>query len=207
MRLLDLFCGAGGAAMGYHCADFEVVGVDNRPQAHYPFEFYQADALEYLAEHGHEFDVIHASPPCQRYCRLTPKERRESHPDLLPVIADMLRAFDKPYVIENIPDARHLLQSPFMLCGTMFGLPIWRHRFFESNCMGLVMFPPCNHSSVPILVSGTTRRKGIKRQDAPAAVRRSAMGTEWMTTTEMDEAIPPAYAEFIGRMLMGVLNG
>lgn len=204
-RLLDLFCGAGGASVGYHRAGFGVVGVDNRPQPHYPFEFHRGDALEYLAEHGHEYDVIHASPPCQRYCRLTPIERRAGHPDLLPVVTDILRRSGKRYVIENVPDARHLLREPFMLCGTMFGLPIWRHRMFEANCVGLVMLPPCNHSGVPILVSGTTRRKGVKRQDAPAAVRRSAMGTEWMTTTEMDEAIPPAYTTWVGLQIRHML--
>uniref|UniRef100_A0A6M3J9M9 Putative methyltransferase n=1 Tax=viral metagenome TaxID=1070528 RepID=A0A6M3J9M9_9ZZZZ len=205
-KLLDLFSGAGGAGMGYHRAGFDVVGVDNRPQRHYPFEFHQADALEYLAEHGREFDVVHASPPCQRYCRLTPPSRRDMHPDLLPAVAEILRGLGKPYIIENIPDAKTLLREPFMLCGTMFGLPIWRHRFFEGNCLGMVMLPPCNHSGIPILVSGTTRRKGYARRDTTVALRRAAMGIEWMTTEELDQAIPLAYTEWIGRQILQMGN-
>lgn len=205
--MLDLFSGAGGAAMGYSRAGFEVVGVDNRPQKHFPFEFHQADALEYLAEHGHEFDVIHASPPCQRYCRLTPKARRDSHPDLLPVVADVLRHSGYRYVIENVPDARHLLYEPFMLCGSMFGLPIWRHRFFESNCLAMALLPSCNHSIRPMLISGTsTRHDANYRKEPTAAEKRLAMGTEWMTIKEMDEAIPPAYTEWIGRQIHAALE-
>src|SRR3990167_9378197 len=102
-RLLDLFCGAGGAGMGYHRACFEVVGVDNRPMPRYPFEFHQADALEYLVAHGHEFDVIHASPPCQRYSVMTKgmwKDRLEHHPDLIAPTRVLLIRSGKPYVIE-----------------------------------------------------------------------------------------------------------
>ena len=105
MKLLDLFSGAGGAAMGYHRAGFEVVGVDHKPQKNFPFEFIQADALEYCAEHGHEYDVIHASPPCQSYSRLRHlpflKERRERHPKLIDPLRDFLIEIGKPYVIEN----------------------------------------------------------------------------------------------------------
>ena len=90
-RLLDLFCGAGGAAVGYHRAGFDVVGVDIKPQPRYPFEFVQADALEYVAEHGHEFDAIHASPPCQLYT-VANNIHGKNHPDLLPSTRERLIA-------------------------------------------------------------------------------------------------------------------
>lgn len=202
MRLLDLFCGAGGAAMGYHRAGFEVVGVDIKPQKHYPFEFHQADALEYCAEHGREFDAIHASPPCQRYSVSTPPSRKSGHPDLIGATREALEACGRTYAIENVTGARMLLRNPIVLCGTMFGLPIWRHRWFEVVPAATNLLPPCRHDGVPVLITGTTRRKGYKRADPPIAVRRWAMGIDWMVTAELDEAIPPAYTEWIGRQLM-----
>ncbi len=133
MRLLDLFCGAGGAAMGYSRAGFtEIVGVDNQPQKNYPFEFVQADALEYLVEHGHEFDAIHASPPCQGYSimRNLPWLRHKEYPLLIDPVRELLEVTGRPWVIENVMGA-HLAAG--WLCGTMFGLPFYRHRAFESN--------------------------------------------------------------------------
>ncbi len=131
--LLDLFCGGGGAAMGYSRAGFtEIVGVDNQPQKNYPFEFVQADALEYLTEHGHEFDAIHASPPCQGYSimRNLPWLRDKEYPLLIDPVRELLEATGKPWVIENVMGA-HLPAG--WLCGTMFGLPFYRHRAFETN--------------------------------------------------------------------------
>ena len=101
-RLLDLFSGAGGAAMGYHRAGFDVVGVDKEPMKRYPFEFHQGDALEYLAEHGHEFDAIHASPPCQAYCSLKSMPNAKKHPELVEPTRALLKASGKPWVIENV---------------------------------------------------------------------------------------------------------
>jgi site-specific DNA-cytosine methylase len=128
-RLLDLFCGAGGAGMGYHRAGFEVVGVDIAPQPHYPFEFHQGDALEYLAAHGHEFDAIHASPPCQRYSsiqRIT--KNKHKWPDLVDPVRQLLIKSGKPYVIENVQGAP--LRVDAFMCGSMFGLGMIRHRIF-----------------------------------------------------------------------------
>jgi DNA (cytosine-5)-methyltransferase 1 len=130
VRLLDLFCGAGGAAMGYHRAGFdEIVGVDNRPQPRYPFTFVLDDALEYVAAHGREFDAIHASPPCQGYSimRNLPWLRHKEYPLLIQPTADALNAIGLPWIIENVMGAK--LASGW-LCGTMFGLPFFRHRFF-----------------------------------------------------------------------------
>lgn len=138
-RLLDLYCCQGGAAKGYHDAGFEVVGVDLNPQPRYPYEFHQADALEYLAEHGHEFDAWHASPPCRDHTALTSRAGFEGSGHLL---ADTRAAFQahparRPWVIENVPGAP--MRVDLMLCGGMFGLRTYRHRWFE---LSDPMFPP-----------------------------------------------------------------
>lgn len=187
--------------MGYHRAGFEVTGVDIRPQPRYPFTFHHADALEFVAAHGREYDVIHASPPCQAYSFCTPAPYKPRHPDLIAVVRKSLQATDRPFVIENVAGARRLLNTPILLCGSMFGLRVWRHRYFESLIdLGLTF--SCNHSQIPVLVTGTTRRKGYKRVDPPISERRQAMGIDWMTTAELDQAIPPAYTEFIGREVL-----
>src|SRR5581483_2394046 len=152
-RLLDLFCGAGGAAMGYHRAGFDVVGVDIRPQPNYPFEFIRDDALEYLhwlvAGSGgpcwlEDFAAIHASPPCQHYANVTRwRVAQSEHPDLIAPTRGPLQATGLPWVIENVRTRE--LRADFMLCGTALGLPVRRHRYFETNWSGLVMSTPCQH--------------------------------------------------------------
>jgi DNA (cytosine-5)-methyltransferase 1 len=141
MRLLDLFCGAGGAAMGYYRAGYtEIVGVDIHPQKRYPFTFVQGDALEYLAAHGHEFDLIHASPPCQAYSRARMLQGND-HPDLVGPTRELLIASGKPYIIENVVGAP--LINPIRLTGTMFGLLTVRPRLFESNLpIPMLLEPP-----------------------------------------------------------------
>ena len=208
-RILDLFSGAGGAAMGYYRAGFDVVGVDIAPMPHYPFEFHQADALEYCAEHGREFDAIHASPPCQRYSESTSERCRKNHPDLIGPTRNALLATGRPFVIENVEGAIGELINPIKLCGTQFGLPIWRHRLFECPAIKFFLVPPCKHIGRPILITGmgsTPRKdKGNLRYKSPIAEKRVAIGIDWMTTHEITEAIPPAYTEFIGKYLLEVL--
>ena len=211
--------------MGYHRAGFEVVGVDIKPQPRYPFEFHQADALEYVAEHGHEFDAIHASPPCQSYSEATPMAHRGNHPDLIAPTRELLRATDKPYVIENVENARHLLINPLKLCGSMFGLHLWRHRWFEIQPEPFFLLPACVHKSgwvdavidgqhrrvqVPILATGgadsiTAARKN-HRPRQPVKEVRWGMGIDWMVQQELTEAIPPAYTEYIGEYLMAAVR-
>lgn len=191
-RLLDLFCGAGGAAMGYYRAGFEVVGVDIKPQPHYPFEFHQGDALEYCSEHGREFDVIHASPPCQHYSRATAwRGNRDNHPDLIGVTLSLLKEIDKLWIIENVPDAP--IEPHFLLCGSMFGLNIRRHRYFMTSYNAFTLLPPCNHVNLMSFEHKFERAYG------------DAMGCDWMNRDEHRQAIPPAYTEFIGKQLMRVL--
>lgn len=137
-KLLDLFCKAGGAGMGYARAGFDVVGVDIEKQKRYPFDFVQADALEYALSHGWQYDAIHASPPCQTHSNITPDKSK--HLDLIPQTRFVLEALGLPYVIENVYGAKKALRNPVMLCGADFGLKVYRHRLFESNVMLLV--PP-----------------------------------------------------------------
>lgn len=188
-RLLDLFCGAGGCSVGYHRAGFDVIGVDMNPQPNYPFEFVQGDALAYLEAHGGDFDAVHASPPCQAYSVATvARGDQSSHPDLVGVTRDTLIATGKPYVIENVVGA------PIwgvMLCGTMFGLPVRRHRVFETSFPMMAPGGSCRHrkTDMPFM---------HKRERAYA----DAMGCQWMTKMEGRQAIPPAYTEYIGRRMM-----
>lgn len=216
-KLLDLFCKAGGCTKGYQCAGFYVVGVDIDPQPRYcGDEFVQADALEYVAKHGHEFDAIHASPPCQAYS-VTKFLSSRNHPELVPQTRKALQLTGRPWVIENVPGAP--LLNPLMLCGTMFGLDVIRHRLFE--CDPPIYFAPamCAH----VGKTGTTRRMremGITRCPSQADgfrfvsvagkgylvnEARRAMGIDWMIQSELSQAIPPAYTEYIGRNLMEVL--
>lgn len=209
-RLLDLFSCAGGAAMGYHRAGFEVVGVDIEPQPRYPFEHYVADALTFLAEHGHEFDAVHASPPCQTFTAYKRKGHGvgEGYLNLIPQTREALRFLGRPYVIENVPGAP--LVDPMTLCGSSFGLDVRRHRLFESNVV--TMAPPCDHSwQTPRFPQATNRANlrstvevGVWR--IPLDVQRRAMGIDWMELHELSEAIPPAYTEWIGHQLLDVLQ-
>lgn len=217
-RLLDTFCKAGGCAVGYHRAGFEVVGVDIEPQKRFPFEFHQAGALDFIREHGHEFDVIHASPPCQRYSEATPMQYRTKHPDLIRPTREALRATHKPYVIENVENARRELINPIKLCGTMFGLSIWRHRYFEIWPFWFLT-PTCKHNRRPITVhSGSNTRKtwepvrctggarqGVRPRESVEVVRW-AMEIPWMVQSELTQAIPPAYTEWLGRQLREMLG-
>ena len=131
-KLLDLFCGAGGAAMGYYRAGFEVVGVDIKPQPHYPFEFHSGDALTYPLE---GFDAYHASPPCQfaSLASVVHRNNGKQYPNLIEVIRFRLVFTGKPLVIENVPPAAGFMIEPITLCGVMFGLGVFRHRCFETN--------------------------------------------------------------------------
>ncbi|RWN47164.1 MAG: DNA cytosine methyltransferase [Mesorhizobium sp.] len=218
MKAIDLFCCAGGAAMGLHRAGFEVVGVDVRPQPRYPFEFHQADALTYPLE---GFDFIWASPPCQAHSSISRVSgRQEHHVDRIEETA-RLEASGLPWVMENVVGAP--LRDPFMLCGTMFGLQtscgaeLRRHRIFEANWF-IGLQPQCQHGQSvvgvygghahdrkrkTITVTGSTPQQNVVRNRSrltfPIGEAKLAMGIDWMTMAELSQAIPPAYSEFIGR--------
>lgn len=212
LRCADLFCGAGGAAMGLHQAGFEVIGFDIKPQPHYPFEFNLKDALQVDLS---RFDCVWASPPCQLYTRMNQgliqaQGRAKDHPDLIASVREKLIASRLPYIIENVPGAP--LINPIMLCGSAFNLNVQRHRLFESNVFMLEQ--PCQHGiwekdkpalhrlsknqkSRVVGVYGNGRGKG----DTVSAWK-NAMGIDWMTLEELKLAIPPAYSLYLGRQLI-----
>lgn len=202
--LLDLFCGAGGAAVGYHRAGFRVVGVDNRPQPNYPFRFIQADALTF----DFDFDpqVIHASPPRQQFTRL--KHVREAQGrttkalDLVNDTRERLESLGIPWVMENVPGAP--LQDPVQVCGSWFGLGVRRHRLFESPWVPYGT--GCRHAEQgqPVGVWGRAGDHipagGTTAGDVAAG--KAAMGVDWpMTWSELKEAIPPCYTHHVGLQL------
>ena len=205
VRILDLFCGAGGAGEGYRRIGFDVTGVDIKPQPRNPHRFVEADALEYLQEHGHKYDAIHASPPCQRYSSLTALTSTKDHPDLIGPVRDMLITLGKPWVIENVKGAP--LRNATMLCGTMFGLAVARHRYFETN-FSLPRTSACNHKDKQLytVLTKSCRRIGDMRGPSSHAIGKKAMGIDWMTQSELGEAIPPAYTAWIGQTLWNVCN-
>lgn len=196
--------------MGYSRAGFDVVGVDIAPQPNYPFEFHQGDALEYIAKHGHEFDAVHLSPPCQSF---TAYRRRgggvgDGYLNLVPEARAAAIAFGGPYVIENVAGAP--LIDPVQLCGSSFGLDVRRHRIFESNVPLLV--PPCDHSWQKPRYKSSTGRSNLRKTvevgvwRIPLAVQQEAMGIDWTTLRELSEAIPPAYTEFLGGQMIAHLE-
>lgn len=207
MRILDLFCCEGGAATGYHQAGFEVVGVDIVHRPNYPFDLVVADALEYGYAHGHEFDAIHASPPCQAYSKAQ-RLRDNQHPDLVGPTREMLETLGKPWVIENVPGAP--LRDPVELCGAMFGLRTYRHRLFETG--GFELVPPPH----PVHVARTTKMgRPLKEGEfmhvvgnfSGVATARDIMGMPWASREGLAEAIPPAYTRYIGGVLDKQLRG
>ena len=213
--LLDLFCGAGGAATGYHRAGFQVIGVDIRYQAHYSFEFYRGEWEKFgkLLLAQYRFDAIHASPPCQRYSDLAKRNgNANDHPDFIDAVREMLRATQLPYVIENVEGAP--LWDPIVLCGSMFGLRVIRHRLFESN----VPLSTPAHPQHKLVYTRDKRKAHYGKLDemtspvmvngggnCSIAAARDAMGIDWMTKAELNEAIPPAYTEFIGKQLRAAI--
>jgi DNA (cytosine-5)-methyltransferase 1 len=223
-RLLDLFCGAGGSAVGYYRAGFDVTGVDIEPQPHYPFAFIQADALEHCAAYGHRFDAIHASPPCQAFTQMSAKWRgkgglADSHPDLLTPTRAMLARFSQPWVIENVPGAKRHMRATMVLHGGMFGLGVHRPRLFESN---VLLFAPYGRRTVgPIGVyghcpdgrtlwryrnNGNMKGKSLIRCARSLEEAQRVMGIDWMDWHEITQAVPPAYTEWIGRHLIAMLE-
>lgn len=201
LRALDLFCGAGGATKGLQMAGFHVTGVDIKPQPRYcGDEFFQADAMEFPID---GYDFIWASPPCQAWSESTPIEARKNHVRLIAPIRIRLEAIGVPYCIENVDCARAELRASLMLCGTMFGMNVWRHRWFEFRPHLHFMTPGCRHLGHPVVVSGSAHGRG----EATVPEMIEALEVPWMKIrAEARQAIPPAYSEFIGRQAIAFIE-
>jgi DNA (cytosine-5)-methyltransferase 1 len=218
-RLLDLYCCRGGGAKGYVAAGWEVVGVDIDTQPLYPYEFHQADALEVLPTlvgggtwQGYtleDFDAIHASPPCQAFTVYGNNRAhvRDDHPNLIPATRDLLKQARLPYVIENVPGAKAELRSPAQICGTGLGVRVRRHRLFEANWP--LVGVPCDHGRFTdrIFPGSSNRPNGrtvmnVGEYRVPLETQREVMQMPWSDLHGISQAIPPAYAEHIGRQLI-----
>lgn len=198
--------------MGLHRAGFDVEGWDIKPQKNYPFKFHLGDALEADLT---GFDFVWASPPCQAYTIAGHNQRRDGkyYPDLLAETREKLEASGNLYIIENVPGAP--MRCDVMLCGSMFGLNLVRHRIFETNFPGLILVPKCQHPDMPVTVCGSgtptwarlaLRAKGRASGQFTSAEKRAAMGIEWTNRAELSQAIPPAYSEFLGRQIITRIN-
>ena len=207
-RLLDAFCCQGGTSMGYHLAGFDVTGVDIAPQPRYPFTFIQAEAVAFIREHGAEFDFIHASPPCQHDSDCQ-RIQGNTHPDLIAPTRAALEATGRPWVIENVRGAVPKLGRPVMLCGPMFGVETYRHRYFEAG--GLLSLPQLPHPAhtVPQAKMGRPIPPGHYGQFvgnfSGVPLARKVMGVEWMNRDGIRECIPPAYTQWLGRSFLAAL--
>jgi DNA (cytosine-5)-methyltransferase 1 len=208
VRILDLFSGAGGAAMGYHRAfpDAEITGVDIEPQAHYPFTFVQADAMTYPLD---GFDFIHASPPCQAYSQSAMSQRNAGkvYPDLLDATRERLEVTGTPWVIENVPGSP--MRADIQLCGCQVGLDLRRERWFETSWGDFAFMTPHHHPYPVVSVVGHGTPSWVREQlgyNPTIAQYRAAMGIDWMNRNELSLAIPPAYTEYVGRQLAAHLK-
>lgn len=216
MKMLDLFCGAGGCSVGYNQAGFDdITGVDINPMPNYPFKFIQVDAIEYLKECGHEYDFIHASPPCQRFSAMSKCRPGLSskYPNLIPETREYLIKLHIPYVIENVAGARNELIAPVMLCGKYFNLKVYRHRYFEISPFILTpshkphrdSTPKAGHGISPKGYISVVGNGGVRGMTSKAIIEywKYAMGIDWnISRHEIAESIPPAYTKYIGERII-----
>lgn len=208
-KLLDLYCGGGGASLGYERAGFDVTGVDNVLQRKYRGKFILSDAIEYVLQHGHEYDCIHASPPCQKYSLAAMQHRisGKEYPDLISETRDALRKTGKPYIIENVQGAP--LLNPIVLCGSMFEsyaggvLRTYRHRLFESNLP--LYAPKCVHNYPQAKMGRRAKANEFIQfvgHYTDADIVREMLGLEWLSKKEISQCVPPQYTEFLGKQIL-----
>ena len=213
-RLLDVGCCAGGGAWGYHLAGLKVTGVDVVPQPNYPFEFIQADGLEFLADPANlePFDAIHCSWPCQKWARAS-RHNGRVYPDLVTPGRKLLQAQPRPWIMENVPDSP--LRPDVVLCGCYFDLELpgtgqlIRARAFETSWGASVALPAHDHHAPAISIAGHGTPSWARARTGHIRVAdwREVMGITWTNRAELAEAIPPAYTKFMGALLLDVLAG
>ncbi|MFD5081882.1 SAM-dependent methyltransferase [Kitasatospora sp. NPDC058406] len=204
LTLLDAYCCQGGASMGYYLAGFNITGIDLHPQPRYPFPFIQGDAIQHIRDHGHQYDAIAASPPCQRYSA-TQRIQRNDHPDLIGPTRDALDATGRPWVIENVEDALPELRAPVTLCAAPLGLHTYRHRLFEPGGGLQLAQPDHPKHTVPSVKMGRPLREGdwyhAVGNFSNVPYVRADMGVPWMSRDGIRECIPPAMTRLIGQQI------
>ena len=189
--------------MGYHRAGFEVVGVDVEPQPHFPFEFHQADTTTFPLN---GYDAYHASPPCQAYSISRSMQGTKGSETLIDPIRDRLCATGKPFIIENVPGSP--LDNPIELSGMSFGLKIIRRRLFELHGFDILLIPaphqPKNYRAEGYIPyhHGTSKSRGHLPNIWTKPRLQAGMEIDWMNIKELTQAIPPAYTEYIGKVLL-----
>lgn len=220
-RLLDLFCGIGGAGMGYRLAGWEIVGVDIAPMPDYPGQFHRGDALEFVRRYGSAFDLIHASPPCQPSSLMTKGTRGAPgavvNADLIPATRVALRTAGAPWVMENVVGSR--VRRDLLLCGEMFGLRVIRHRYFQLEGVAVAQPSHPKHRGRVAgwrhgtYVAGNAAYVQVHGKGgggkATRAAAKDAMGIDWTDDhAAIFQAIPPSFTAYIGsQILMGHLSG
>jgi DNA (cytosine-5)-methyltransferase 1 len=206
MKLLDLFCGVGGASAGYTAAGFDVTGIDLKHGKRYPYIYIKGNVSDYLNnQYLQQFDVIHASPPCQTHSitqHLRNAQGKSTNKiDMIPEVREALIASGVPYIIENVPGSP--LIDPVQLCGSSFNLKVRRHRLFESNIK--LKGSICNHKAQgkPVGVYGSLNDEipGGGHTAKTLQQARLTMGIEWALWGELVEAIPPIYTEYLGKQI------
>jgi DNA (cytosine-5)-methyltransferase 1 len=210
LRVLVTYCCQGGDSMGWHLAGFDVTGVDKDPQPRYPFPFIQGDAVEYIRAHGHEYDVVAGSPPCQWYSRTWKIQQRE-HPALIGPTREAMQSTGRPWVMENVEEARDDMRSPVMLCGASFALHTYRHRLLEASFP--LTAPEHREHAHPVVKMG----RPLKSRAQYAALGqdrdgdwyhavgnfsnvpyvKADMGVPWMSRDGIRECIPPVYGYWV----------
>lgn len=192
MKVLDLYCGVGGASVGYAEAGHDVTGVDICRQRNYPYRLIRADAIAYVTRYGHHYDVIHASPPCQAYTALTGgRPNRDRYPDLIPATRGALNSLQVPWIMENVPGA--IMRRDLVLCGTYFGLEVIRHRYFEMWGLEVTQPPHFDHPDSHIAVYGS----GGGYKGSLDDWRNAMQLHHAVTRKELANALPPAYTRYI----------
>jgi DNA (cytosine-5)-methyltransferase 1 len=200
---LIVYSGQGGEAAGYVRAGFDVICTDINPQPRCPFSFIQMPALQAIEHYGHLVHMIAGGPVCKAYSK-TARIHNAGHPTQIPETREAMEATGLPYVIENVEDARPELKSPILLCGPTFNLMTYRHRLFESNVP--LTQPPHLYHAWDVTKMGRPRKPGefyhAVGNFSGVAFARYDMGVPWMNRDGINQCIPPAYSEYVGRQIM-----